>query len=153
MAESESDCGCGGKSTPSADGHTASTVAAHALQIALSLPDDVTAAKNFPAPEAAFLTAVRNFAAACSKADSWTTAQRDAYGHALTLTDAAVALMPTGGGGSGESCTARCNREKGECNDGCSSYFCFFDCRLTFLACLAGCIKHGATEGGGGSIA
>jgi hypothetical protein len=68
-----------------------------------------------------------------------------------------IALMAVGGsgGGDGESCTARCVREKEECLDrecgtGPQSFpcFCCVDCRLAYLACLAGCVVHGF-EGGG----
>jgi hypothetical protein len=58
----------------------------------------------------------------------------------------------TGGGGGGASCTSRCQTEKDNCRNGCDAdpdagYFCYFDCRLTYMACLASCIGGG---GGGG---
>ncbi|MEZ4679995.1 MAG: hypothetical protein R2932_37820 [Caldilineaceae bacterium] len=66
-----------------------------------------------------------------------------------------ITQAPPGGlgtGGTGESCTARCEREKNECRDMCDindcGYFGFFDCRLTYAACLAGCVIHGNTSGG-----
>jgi hypothetical protein len=65
--------------------------------------------------------------------------------------------LRAGGGGGGESCTARCEREKNDCRANCDAdpsagYFCYFDCRLSYMACLGGCITHG-WSGGGGFIA
>src|SRR5687767_2978060 len=61
--------------------------------------------------------------------------------------------LRVGSGGGGQSCTSRCTSEKESCRQGCDAadagYFCYFDCRLSYMACLAGCI----TVGGGGGIA
>lgn len=59
-----------------------------------------------------------------------------------------IALMDNGGGGgAGESCTARCVREKEDCLDAACGTgpqgfpcLCCVDCRLAFLACLASCV-------------
>jgi hypothetical protein len=72
------------------------------------------------------------------------------------VTNATVqaSLAVGGGGGSGESCTARCEREKNDCRANCDNdpragYFCYFDCRLSYMACLGGCITHGIGTSGG----
>ena len=65
-------------------------------------------------------------------------------------------LQIGGGGGAGKSCTAKCTDEKESCRQGCDAsdggYFCYFDCRLSYMACLAGCITHGISGGVGGIL-
>lgn len=157
-------CGCGG--TKSTDGRRRA-FAERATKLALSLPDDVTCTKNYKPPEAQFLSSLRDLAAECSLALTWSESEAESRAAALRFADAAVtygfstvAEMPVGGGGggSGESCTARCNREKDECRGNCDNdpdagYFCYFDCRLAYFACLASCITHGSSVGGGETIA
>jgi len=130
-------------------------IAVRALKLLASLPDEYTCARNFPKSTANFLSAARDFAADCAMAHTWTEEEARTRFDALKLSDAGSTyvseLQPPGGGG-GESDSARCNREKDECNDRCHSsnggYFCFFDCRLTYIACLAGTITHIGGSGG-----
>jgi hypothetical protein len=135
-----------------------------AMKLALSLPDDATCYKTFKKPEAAFLSALRGLAAGYAFAHTWSESEARARAEALAFADAALTygfqagiaerINTGGGGGSGESCTAACTREKDACTEGCNNspsagYFCYFDCRLTYMACLARCITHGVFSGGG----
>ena len=69
----------------------------------------------------------------------------------------AIAMRWNTGGGTGdESCTAQCVREKEAClerecgPEGGYTWpcLCCVDCRLAYLACLAGCVVHGFHAGG-----
>jgi hypothetical protein len=137
--------------------------AQRAMKLAVGLPDDATCNATYTAPQARFLSALRNLAAEYSLAHTWSESEIRSRSEALHFVDAAldyafstVAELPVngGGGGGGGSCTNRCNNEKDGCRQGCdqdpsAGYFCYFDCRLTYMACLAGCITHG---GGGGNV-
>ena len=80
---------------------------------------------------------------------------------AMRFADAAMgyafaARINNGGGGDSPSCTSRCVTEKDNCRTGCDNdpeagYFCYFDCRLAYMACLAGCV-HGGFSGGNGPV-
>lgn len=150
-------CGCETTSKAS----NAKTLAARAMKLALSLPDDVTCRKNFAPPEAEFLSALRDLAADYSLAAQWTESEARSRYEGLRFADAAMgyalaARANDGGGGGSPSCTARCTTEKANCNTDChndpdAGYFCFFDCRLAYMACLAGCI-HGGVSGGSGPV-
>jgi hypothetical protein len=160
VKENEMTCkGCENSDKSSRDDQ-ARALAERALKLAMSLPDDVTCHKNFKKPEADFLSSIRNMAASLSFAHSWSDSELRMRAESFAFADAALtygiglALMNNGGGGGG-SCTAICNSEKDDCNNGCdgrdAGYFCYFDCRLTYVACLARCITHGF--GGGGVVA
>jgi hypothetical protein len=130
-------------------------VSERALKLALSLPDDVTLGKQFANQEAAFLSSLRNLASSFSMAHLWSDEEAAARHDGFALADASITLTvaaarANGGGGNGPSCTARCTAEKDSCRGSCDAspgagYFCYFDCRLSYFACLASCI----TVGGG----
>ncbi|UPG72641.1 hypothetical protein MVG78_00090 [Roseomonas gilardii subsp. gilardii] len=150
-------CGC----TTSSKETNAKTLAARAMKLALSLPDDVTCRKNFAPPEAEFLSALRDLAADYSLAAQWTESEARSHYEAMRFADAAMgyafaARINNGGGGDSPSCTSRCVTEKDNCRTGCDNdpeagYFCYFDCRLAYMACLAGCV-HGGFSGGNGPV-
>ncbi len=141
--------------------------AERALRLALSLPDDVTCRKNFKPAQAEFLSSLRDLAAGYSSAGTWSQAETAVRLEALRFGTAVAAcvaaeisvdLRNNGGGGSGLSCTASCDSDLSNCTGNCDNdedagYFCYFDCRLSYMACLARCITHGVIWGGGGVIA
>ncbi|MGZ5184417.1 MAG: hypothetical protein ACXWCO_04860 [Caldimonas sp.] len=136
----------------------ARTLAERALKLAMSLPDDATCHKHFKKAEAAFLSSLRNMAASLSFAYTWSESELRTRADGFVFADAALtyglemARMNTGGGAGG-SCTANCTDEKDRCRAACDNdpeagYFCYFDCRLSYMACLARCITHGVFGGG-----
>lgn len=146
----------------SSDQDRRKALAEHALKVALSLPDDFTCQKNFTKPEAEFLSALRNLAVGLSTARDWSESEARSRYDSLTMVDAAIgyatARLSNNGGGDSPSCTAKCTSEKESCRRNCDSdddagYFCYFDCRLSYLACLGGCITHGFAGFGGAVIA
>jgi hypothetical protein len=129
------------------------------MKLAMALPDDVTCRKTYSEPEAEFLSALRDLAAGYTLAHTWSETEARSRFESLKFADAAftyasevIAKAQPGGPGGGESPSARCNREKNQCRDNCDNedagYWCYFDCRLTYMACLARTI----TRGSGGSI-
>ena len=156
--------GCKDCDTTKSSSHQeqARALSERALKLAMSLPDDVTCEKHFPHAEAAFLSALRNMAAGLSFAHSWSESEALTRADGLMFADAALAYglaaaRINNGGGTGASCTSTCTSEKDSCKNGCDAnpaagYFCYFDCRLSYFACLAGCIRHGNSGGGGGVV-
>jgi hypothetical protein len=147
-------CHCQDQSSSSRDRQN--VFAERAMKLAMALPDAVTCNKTYLESEAGFLNALRDLASGYALAHTWSESEARTRFEALKFADAAFSyasqLAPGGGGGGGgESCTARCNREKNQCTQSCNdsdgSYWCFFDCRLTYMACLAGCITGGGKGG------
>ena len=137
------------------------TFAERSMKLAMSLPDDVTCKERYTAPEAEFLSALRDVAVGFSFANTWSENETRSRSEALRFADAAlayafstVALMPVNGGGAGESGSANCldefNKAKEKCDNNPNAGFtCYLDARLAYYACLAGTIIHG---GGGGVV-
>jgi hypothetical protein len=159
-------CSCNSSGSSTSAGKRA--FSERALKLALSLPDDVTCKKNFTETEALFLSSLRNLAAEFSHAHTWSDSEARSRSQTLAFADAVFtygyetgkaeqAKDTGGGGGGGGSCTARCVSEKDSCRSNCDAdddagYFCYFDCRLAYFACLAGCVGHGIGGGGGGPV-
>jgi hypothetical protein len=151
-------CNCGDSGSNAHAGLNA--LAERAVKLAMALPDDVTCEKTYSAPEAKFLSALRDLSAEYSLAHTWSEAEARSRLGALTFADAAfgyaLAINQSGGGGSGGgSCTSRCEHEMRDCLESCdedpdAGYTCYLDCRLAFYACLASCI--GVSGRGGGII-
>lgn len=137
------------------------SVAERAMKLALSLPDDFTCRKNFEPHEAEFLSSLRSLAVGFSSAREWSDREARSRYESFAFADAAIAYVARqnngGGGGESPSCTAKCTTEKETCRQNCDNadggYFCYFDCRLSYMACLAGCITHGFAGVGGLAIA
>jgi hypothetical protein len=138
-----------------------------AMKLAMSLPDDITARKNLSEAQADFISAVRDFAASCALAHTWSESEMRSRYEALRLADAAFtyayeefetaeAKKKPQGPGAKPSCTSRCNTEKSKCRKNCDKangdFTCYLDCRLTFVACLAACINKGGLGWSGGEI-
>jgi hypothetical protein len=136
----------------------AKSLAEHALALATSLPDDVSCQKLFKKHEADFLMALRNIAAGLAYAHTWSDSEARSRADGFRFADAALtfglaAARINNGGGSGPSCTASCDSDRQNCTSGCdidpgAGYFCYFDCRLSYMACLARCITHGVFGSG-----
>lgn len=131
--------------------------AATAMKLAMALPDEVTCRKNFAKPDADFLCALRDLASEYGLAQTWSESETRSRYESLKFADVAMtyafsARMAGQGGGESRSCTKICEDEKDDCNAGCHNrhegYFCYFDCRLTYFACLGRCITHGFLGGG-----
>ncbi|CCM75124.1 hypothetical protein [Rhizobium mesoamericanum] len=148
--------GCNCQDSGKSDAELRKAFAARAMKLAMALPDELTCREKFSAPEAEFLSALRDVAVTYSFAQNWSDSEARAQLDALRLADAAMSFMAkdNGGGGGGPSCTARCTAEKEQCRQNCDNadagYFCYFDCRLSYMACLASCIYGG--RGGGGVV-
>lgn len=149
-------CNCGDSRSNARGGHSA--LAERAMKLAMALPDDVTCEKTYSAPEAKFLSALRDLSAEYSLAHTWSEAETRSRLAALTFADSAfgyaLAINQSGEGGGG-SCTSRCEHEMRDCLESCdvdpdAGYTCYLDCRLAFYACLASCI--GVSGRGGGII-
>lgn len=148
-------CGCKEIGKSESDGRTA--LAQHAMKIAMALPDEVSCREKFSADEAEFLSGLRDLAVSYSFADKWSDTEAKAHLDGLRFADAAISYglarrLNDGGGGGGPSCTSRCTSEKEQCRQSCDNadggYFCYFDCRLSYMACLASCIFGGRGSGG-----
>ena len=158
--------GCGCQDSQLSDRDRRKAFAERAMKLAMSLPDDVTCQKNFREPEARFLSALRDLAAGYSLAHTWSESETRSRLEALKFADAAmdyafdmaaIARDNSGGGGGRLSCTAKCNQEKTNCTKDCdrdadAGYWCYFDCRLTYMACLSQCVLRGGIGGGGGIV-
>jgi hypothetical protein len=156
-------CGCSnsGKSD-------LSSLSGRAMKLAMAIPDEYTCRKAFGDKEAEFLSALRNVAVDLSFAHKWSESEARARFDALRLVDAALdydfgaetgsskrsaARMNTGGGtGVGGSACYRCKTEHDDCVNDCdvdpdAGFTCYWDCRVAYYACIAGCIIRGNSHG------
>lgn len=141
-SEEKTVCGCE-KKTDDNDAAVKQRIAKKAAVLCASLPDELTC-KNLSDQKAAkFLSAMRDFAAECTLAGNWGRDEAASYGRTLELVEAAFDLnsfaeaTAAGCGDAKRTCVLRCDIDDG-------GYFCYFDCRLEYMACLVGTLLGNA---------
>jgi hypothetical protein len=152
-------CNCQDSKMSNEDARAA--FAERSARLATALPDDVASREKFGPATGEFLSALRDTAAGYALARDWSEREARQRFEAFRLADAALSYglelaasvakaAPGGTGGGGLSCTARCTSEKESCRQDCNAadggYFCYFDCRLSYMACLASCITGGGGD-------
>jgi hypothetical protein len=115
---------------------TKQRIAKRAAVACASLPDELTIKGLTDKKAAKFLSAMRTFMAECTLAYSWGREDVASYSRTLDLAEGAFEL-----GSFAEASAAGCGAAKRVCVQTCDyedgSYFCYFDCRLEYAACLA----------------
>lgn len=101
--------------------------------------------KKQPKKQAAFLKQISGLLKQAAQASKWNDEQLRLFAIQADIThisfEAGVELSQ-----AGESCTARCERERNECiekecgSDTSYPCFCCVPCNITWMACLAACI-------------
>jgi hypothetical protein len=128
-----------------------STLAKRATKVTGSIPITATSQNNYAPAEANFLSALQNLPSNISSAPTSSDAEARAHlDSQFANIDAAannlIVYQINNGGGSPSSV---CQNEMEQCTKRCDSdpsagYTCYLNCRITFYACLAGTIVHGA---------
>jgi hypothetical protein len=124
-------------------------IARRAAILCASLPDKLTCNNLSDRKTADFLSTIRDFAAECTLANNWSAEEFYLYGKALEMFEVAYeyALPRDNSPQPPTTETAKCGAEKDKCKQGCdgdedAGFFCYFDCRLEYAACLAGNVLH-----------
>lgn len=129
-------CDCGKTKTSEYDFKKG--IARKAAVLVASLPDERACGAMVDRDAARFLSAIRNFTAECTLAHSWNANDIASYGRALELVEATFEFAAP------KSPTRTCGEEKNLCVEKCDikdgGYFCYFDCRLEYVTCLAGTV-------------
>jgi hypothetical protein len=117
-------------------------IAKMAAVLSASLPDRTTCNKMADPRKAYLLSTLRDFAAECTLANSWSDTEARSYGKTLDIFVAVSQYFilakdndttPT----EGENCSAALDR----CNKNChadtdAGYWCFVQCRMEYVVCL-----------------
>ena len=111
-------------------------IAKRAVVLCASLPDELSCQTMPDQKVAHLLSATRALMAEFTLANNWDKAEAASYERALDLAEvafefatSAVPEKASGCGAEKRVCVERCDNEDG--------YFCYFDCRLEYITCLA----------------
>ena len=114
-------------------------IAKRAATLGAELPSELPSAEQ---KLANLLSATRVLMAECALANSWDKAEAASYAGALDFAEVAFELATSAAGtGAAETKASECGSAKRVCNEECHAtgggYFCFVDCRLEYITCLA----------------
>jgi len=117
-------------------------IAKRAAVLFALLPDEQISHSLTDRKVANLLLATRSFAAECTLAVSWTMEKIVSYNTGLELAEAALEFA------AASTKQAECGAAKKTCRTICDindeGYFCYFDCRLEYVVCLASSIWKAA---------
>jgi hypothetical protein len=127
------------------EGAIKQSIAKKAAVLCASLPDEVSCKNMADQKLASLLSATRSLMAECTLANNWDRAEAASYDRALALAEVAFEFAT-----SAERDAAGCGRAKTVCREQCDvedgGYFCYFDCRLEYVTCLASVVVAGRKE-------
>lgn len=90
------------------------------------------------------LSVTRGLMAECALANSWDKAEAASYARAIDFAEAAFEFATSAEPEKASSCGAAKKVCVRECDDE-DGYFCYFDCRLEYISCLASVVVGGAS--------
>ena len=111
------------------------SIAKKAAVLCASLPDEVSCTNMDDQRLASLLSATRSLMAECTLANNWDRADALSYDRALALAEVAFEFATAERDAAGCGAAKKVCREQCDFEDG--GYFCYFDCRLEYVTCLA----------------